>query len=202
MNLTNRRLLRGLAATVMAAMLLAGCSGAPSGGGGPESSGPAAVAESANKPDVTTLTEELFLTADEFPISGEYRLDPPKVKTVDKARGCGWTGIRSAGDAGVGTDASSIRVNLTAFDPVLSPECKEEALRPQADAVDVDGMPSGVSVVDDSDSKDVRLFASGVVRGVLVQVKVVRLLDSSQADEATADLVTVYNRQAEKLNKF
>ncbi|BBZ65239.1 hypothetical protein MINS_06680 [Mycolicibacterium insubricum] len=156
------------------------------------------------KPDIITLTDTMFLTATEFPVvdGGRYRLSSVITMRDEQDPKCGWGGMVQRGEAGVATDSrdKTMEVLLVVAErkPDLGafPDCLPDSVH----TFDVPGLPSGaVAFSLAGDGEGANLSAFGYVRGVLMRVAV---KDRGGAmDQVKADLVTVYNRQADKLDK-
>ena len=156
------------------------------------------------KPDVTTLTDTMFLTATEFPAldGGRYRLSSVITMRDEQDPKCGWGGLVQRGEAGVATDSrdTTMEVLLVVAErkPDLGafPDCLPDTVH----TFNVPGLPSGaVAFSVAGDRERANLSAFGYVRGVLMRVAVKDRAGS--LDQVKADLVTVYNRQADKLDK-
>ena len=165
---------------------------------------------SSSKPAITRLSDGMLLTADEFPMSGDFRssqlynqtYDDPENGFFHSDEDCSWVGSISSGSIQGGGERSGAKVELLAFDPVLSSECRDSLTSrfPAVERKTLAGLPAGVLVTETSDSEYLRFDAVGFVRDVFIAVTTGADVGGSRIDEVKADLVTIYNRQAEKLN--
>lgn len=154
-----------------------------------------------NKPDITNLTDAMLLTEGGFPAVGGDSYGRTSVKPVDlePSANCEMTGKVSAGWASVRGArllmAALIRSDQK-FDLTAVAHCQTTG---RLEPIDVPGLPAGVVTMDYPRTGEAELIGAGYVRGILVVVHVQDPDDSM--DQAKADLVAVYNAQADKLNK-
>jgi|32_taG_2_1085360.scaffolds.fasta_scaffold10196_4 hypothetical protein len=210
----------GMSSAVLAAVLLASCSGAPSLTDGVGGAASDVVANALAKPDITNLTSDMFLTEQEFPVEGEYRWlhEVRRVENAPMGRNaadptaderCPWAGAMSVGQIAVTNDKSgnftaspaTFKLDVAAFDP---PQDCRTFWEDNFMGIDVAREQRKIDIPGASDllvgAYNSRSFGGvGFVRGTMIGIQVSR---DGPGEVTKEQVVSIYRKQAEKLAGF